>query len=87
MVQIIFISAAVTGAIALMGFIYKLGVLDGQIQAYKWIERELVKSRARLQEKLIEQLRGDTRRSDELLADDNGGSAGTGESTETRKNI
>lgn len=78
MVQIIFISAAVTGAIALMGFIYKLGVLDGQIQAYKWIERELVKSRARL----IEQLKGDTRRSDELLADDNGGGAGTGESTE-----
>lgn len=60
MVQIIFISAAVTGAIALMGFIYKLGVLDGQIQAYKWTERELVKSRARL----IEQLKGDTRRSD-----------------------
>ncbi len=83
MVQIIFISAAVTGAIALMGFIYKLGVLDGQIQAYKWIERELVKSRARL----IEQLKGDTRRSDELLADDNGGGAGTGESTEARKNI
>ena len=78
MVQIIFISAAVTGAIALMGFIYKLGVLDGQIQAYKWIERELVKSRARLKE----QLKGDTRRSDELLADDNGGGAGTGESTE-----
>ena len=78
MVQIIFISAAVTGAIALMGFIYKLGVLDGQIQAYKWIERELVKSRARL----IEQLKGDIRRSDELLADDNGGGAGTGESTE-----
>ena len=83
MVQIIFISVAVTGAIALMGFIYKLGVLDGQIQAYKWIERELVKSRARL----IEQLKGDTRRSDELLADDNGGGAGTGESTEARKNI
>lgn len=83
MVQIIFISAAVTGAIALMGFIYKLGVLDGQIQAYKWIERELVKSRARL----IEQLKGDTRRSDELLADDNGGSTGTGESQEAGKSI
>lgn len=35
MVQIIFISAAVTGAIALMGSIYKLGVLDGRLQAYK----------------------------------------------------
>lgn len=78
MVQIIFISIAVTGAIALMGSIYKLGVLDGQIQAYKWIERELEKSK----ERLIEQLYGDTRRSDELLADDNGGGTGTGESTE-----
>ena len=87
MVQIIFISIAVTGAIALMGSIYKLGVLDGQIQAYKWAEQELEKSKARLQEKLIEQLRGDARRSDELLADDNGGGAGTGESTEARKNI
>lgn len=87
MVQIIFISIAVTGVIAFMDLIYKLGVLNGQIQAYKWIEQELEKSKARLQEKLIEQLRGDTRRSDELLADDNGGSAGTGESTETRKNI
>lgn len=83
MVQIIFISAAVTGAIALMGSIYKLGVLDGQIQAYKWIERELEKSRARL----IEKLKGDTRRNDELMADDNGGGAGAGESTEARKNI
>lgn len=80
MVQIIFISIAVTGAIALMGQIYKLGVLNGRLQAYKWIEQELEKSKARLQE--IEQLRGDTRRSDELLADDNGGGAGTGESQE-----
>ena len=87
MVQIIFISAAVTGAIALMGSIYMLGVLDGRLQAYKWVERELEKSKARLQEMLIEQLRGDTRRSDELLADDNGGGTGTGESTEARKNI
>lgn len=82
MVQIIFISIAVTGAVALMGSIYKMGFLNGQIEAYKWIEQELVKSKARLQKDLIEQLTGDTRRSDELLADDNGGSAGTGESTE-----
>ena len=83
MVQIILISAAVTSAIALMSSIYKLGVLNGRIQAYKWIERELKKSRARL----IEQLKGDTRRSDELLANDNGGGAGTGERKETRKSI
>ena len=78
MVQTIFISIAVTGAIALMGSIYKLGVLNGQIQAYEWIQRELVKSRDRL----IEQLKGGARRSDELLADNNGGGAGTGESPE-----
>ena len=82
MVQIIHIAIAVTGAIALMSSIYKLGVLDGRLQAYKWMERELEKSKARLQEGLIEQLKGDTRRSDELLADDNDGGAGTGESTE-----
>lgn len=83
MVQTIFISVAVTGAIALMNSIYKIGFLKGEIEAYKWMERELVKSRAML----IEQHKRDTRRSDELLADDNTGGAGTGESQETRKNI
>lgn len=87
MVQIIFISVAVTSLIALISSIYKLGVHVGRIQACKWIERELEKSSARLQEILTEQLKGDTRRSDELLANDNGGGAGTGESQETRKSI
>lgn len=83
MVQTIFISVAVTGAIALMNSIYKIGFLKGEIEAYKWMERELVKSRAML----IEQHKRDTRRSDELLADDNAGGAGSGESQATRKNI
>ena len=82
MVQIIFISIAVTGAIALMGSIYKLGVYDGRIQAYKHIETELEKLQQRMRESYLRQLRADTRRNDELLADDNGGGAGTGESTE-----
>ena len=82
MVQIIFISVAVTGAIALMRSIYELGIQNGKIQAYKEIETELEKMRQRIQESYLRQLRADTRRSDELLADDNGGGAGTGESTE-----
>lgn len=83
MVQTIFVSVAVTGAIALMSSIYKIGFLKGQIEAYKWMEGELVKSRAML----IEQHKRDTRRNDELLADDNGGSTGTGESQKAGKNI
>ena len=83
-IQIILLSIAVTSAaIALMSSIYELGVLNGKIQAYKWIEQELEKSRARLKEKL----KGDTRRSDEPLANDNGGGSGTGESTDARKSI
>ena len=82
MVQIIFISIAVTGAIVLMGSLYKLGVYDGRIQAYKQIETELEKMQQRIREKYLQQLRADTRRSDELLADDNGGGAGAGESQE-----
>lgn len=82
MVQIIFISIAVTGAIALIGSIYELGVQNGKIQAYKDIETELEKMRQRIKERYLQQLRADTRRSDELLADDHGGGAGTGESTE-----
>ena len=82
MVQIIFISVAVTSVIVLMGSIYKLGVLAGRLQAYQWIETELEKMQQRLREKYLQQFKADTRRSDELLADDNGGGAGTGESTE-----
>lgn len=82
MIQIIFISIAVTGAIALMGSIYELGVQNGKIQAYKYIETELEKMQQRIKERYLQQLRADTRRSDELLADNNGGGAGTGENTE-----
>lgn len=82
MVQIIFISVAVTSVIVLMGSIYKLGVLAGRLQAYQWIETELEKMQQRLREKYLQQFKADTRRSDELLADDNGGGAGTGESPE-----
>lgn len=87
MVQIIFISIAVTSIIALMSSIYQLGVQNGKIQAYEEIETNLEKMRQRIKESYLRQLRADTRRSDELLADDNGGGAGTGESTEARKNI
>lgn len=87
MVQIIFISAAVTGAIALMGSIYKLGVLNGQIQAYKQIETELEKMQQGYEKVICNNSGQIQRRSDELLADDNGGGTGTGESTEARKNI
>lgn len=62
MVQIIHIAIAVTSIIALMSSIYQLGVQNGKIQAYEWVKRELEKSKARLQESLIEQLREDTRR-------------------------
>lgn len=82
MVQIIHIAIAVTSVIALMRSIYELGVQNGKSQAYKDIETELEKTLQRIKESYLRQLRGDTRRSDELLADDNGGSAGTGESTE-----
>lgn len=87
MVQIIFISLAVTSVIVLMGSIYKLGVLAGRLQAYQWIETELEKMQQRLREKYLQQFKADIRRSDELLADDNAGGAGTGESQATRKNI
>ena len=87
MVQIIHIAIAVTSIIALMSSIYQLGVQNGKIQAYEEIETNLEKMRQRIKESYLRQLRADTRRNDELLADDNGGSAGTGESTEARKNI
>lgn len=83
MVQIIHIAIAVTSIIALMSSIYQLGVQNGKIQAYEEIETNLEKMRQRIKESYLRQLRTDIRRSDELLADDNGGSAGTGESTET----
>ena len=82
MVQIIHIAIAVTSIIALMSSIYQLGVQNGKIQAYEEIETNLEKMRQRIKESYLKQLRADIRRSDELLADDNGGSAGTGESTE-----
>ena len=78
MVQIIHIAIAVTSVIAMMISTYKLGVKVGKIH----IEIELEKMQQRIKESYLRQLRADTRRSDELLADDNGGSAGTGESTE-----
>ena len=87
MVQIIHIAIAVISIIALMSSIYQLGVQNGKIQAYEEIETNLEKMRQRIKESYLRQLRADIRRSDELLADDNGGSAGTGESTEARKNI
>ena len=87
MVQIIHIAIAVISIIALMSSIYQLGVQNGKIQAYEEIETNLEKMRQRIKESNLRQLRADIRRSDELLADDNGGSAGTGESTEARKNI
>lgn len=82
MVQIIHIAIAVTSIIALMSSICQLGVQNGKIQAYEEIETNLEKMRQRIKESYLKQLRADIRRSDELLADDNGGSAGTGESTE-----
>ena len=82
MVQIIHIAIAVTSIIALMSSIYQLGVQNGKIQAYEEIETNLEKMRQKIKESYLRQLKADIRRSDELLADDNGGSAGTGESTE-----
>ena len=87
MVEIIMMSAAVTSLIILAISIYRLGVSVGRLQAYQWIETELEKMQQRIREKYLQQFKTDIRRSDELLADDNGGGAGTGESTEARKNI
>lgn len=82
MVQIILIAVIITGVIASMCSIYKLGVINGRLQAYKWIEKEIDSMQERMREKYIEQLRADIRRNDELLADDDGGGTGTGESQE-----
>lgn len=81
MVQIIHIALIVISLTALISSIYQLGVQNGKIQAYEEILAELEKEHQRRRESYLRQLRADTRRSDELLADDNGGSAGTGEST------
>lgn len=82
MTQTILIAVVITSVIALMCSIYKLGVTDGRIQAYKEIEKEINSMQERIREKYIKQLRADIRRNDELLADDDGGGAGTGESQE-----